>query len=302
MERIAAVVVTFNRLGKLKTVLDSIEAQENAPTWIVVVDNASTDGTEEYLRSRTNKLTLDIVTLPTNTGGAGGFAVGMSRAYDLGADGIWVMDDDCYPQPSALGTLVTGLEGAVAELGGDVPFSCSLVQFVDGAICEMNNPETTWDWPRLISKGQPNSVMVKSCSFVSVLMPRWVLERYGLPYSEYFIWFDDHEYTLRLTRLCPGVQILDSIVVHDMGDNKGVNFGLIDAKNAWKFKYGVRNEASYRLHHESVFAFLLFAARVAWGMRRGGVGRRLQLTMARQLIAGMRFNPKIVYPAKARTT
>jgi GT2 family glycosyltransferase len=140
--------------------------------------------------------------------------------------------------------------------------------------------------------------MVTTCSFVSVLIPRWVLEQHGLPYREYFIWFDDAEYTKRISRVCPGVQVLSSGVVHDMGDNKGVNFGLIDEKNAWKFSYGVRNQGSYRLHHESKPAFLLFAARVALGMRRGHVARKLQLTMYRQLLAALRFNPAVRYPAK----
>jgi len=297
MEQVSAVVVTFNRLAKLKTVIASIEAQTFPPTRLIIVDNASTDGTAEYLGQLTTSIPLEVMSLPTNTGGAGGFSAGMERGYQLGADFVWIMDDDCYPQPDALEKLRDGFVSAVAELGPDVPFSCSLVNYIDGAICEMNNPEPTWDWARLVSKGQ-RSVMVKSCSFVSVLIPRWVIEKHGLPYSEYFIWFDDHEYTLRITRTCPGVQVLDSVVVHDMGDNKGVNFGLIDDANAWKFAYGIRNEASFRLHHQSLFAYLYLAARVALMMRRGRVNGALQRKMYGRLLAGIRFNPAVAFPAK----
>jgi GT2 family glycosyltransferase/glycosyltransferase involved in cell wall biosynthesis len=297
MTTTAAVVVAYNRVEKLKTVIASIEAQTVRPDWLVVVDNASTDGTAEYLRTLDTPLELVVVSNATNEGGAGGFSDGMERGYALGADFVWIMDDDCYPEPDALEELHKGLDRAVDKLGPDVPFACSLVRYVDGEICEMNNAEPTWDWPRLLSVGD-NSVMVTSCSFVSVLFPRWVLEQYGLPYREYFIWFDDAEYTKRVTRVCPGVQVLSSGVVHDMGDNKGVNFGLIDEKNAWKFSYGVRNQGSYRLHHESKPAFLIFAARVAIGMRRGRVARKLQLKMYRQLLAALRFNPAVVYPAK----
>lgn len=295
MERVAAVVVTFNRLEKLKRVISAIEAQEYAPEWLVIVDNASTDGTGEYLAALESGLKLDIVSLPTNTGGAGGFSAGMAAGYAAGADFVWIMDDDCYPQAGALSKLVSGLASAVDELGPEVPFSCSVVQFIDGNICEMNNPAPTWDWARLMVKGQ-NSVMVKSCSFVSVLFPRWVLERYGLPYSEYFIWFDDHEYTLRVTGACPGVQVMDSIAVHDMGDNKGVNFGMIDERNAWKFAYGVRNEGSFRLHHQSLLAYLMFAGRVNVMMHRGHVRRDLKWKMRRQLWNAIGFNPKVAFP------
>lgn len=94
-----------------------------------------------------------------------------------------------------------------------------MVKYIDGTISEMNNPIPTWDWGRLKAKGL-DIVMVSRCSFVSVLIPRWVMEAFGLPYKEYFIWFDDAEYTLRITKSCPGVQVLDSVVLHDMGVNR----------------------------------------------------------------------------------
>lgn len=292
MAGVAAVVVTFNRLEKLKTVIASIEAQSYAPSRLIIVDNASTDGTGDYLATLESSLELDVLSLSTNTGGAGGFSAGMRRGYDLGADFVWIMDDDGYPEPDALERLVAGFDAARTELGDGVPFACSVVKFIDGTICEMNNPVPTWDWGRLLALGQ-NSVMVRQCSFVSVLVPRWVLEKHGLPFKEYFIWFDDAEYTLRISGECPGVQVLDSVTVHDMGDNKGVNFGMVDKSNAWKFAYGVRNQASYRRHHQSLPHFLMFAAQVVIGMRRGGVPGKLRRQMYRKLWEGFRFNPQI---------
>ena len=159
----------------------------------------------------------------------------------------------------------------------------------------MNNPVPTWDWGRLLAKGQ-NSVMVTSCSFVSVLIPRWVIESFGLPFKEYFIWFDDAEYTLRITKTCPGIQVLDSVIIHDMASNKGVNFSMIDEKNAWKFSYGIRNQASYRLHHEGKAAYLLFCAQVCRSMKAGGVDKKLQRQMRKKMREAIKFNPKIDYP------
>lgn len=292
MVTVAAVVVTFNRLEKLKTVISSIEAQTHAVSTLFVIDNASTDGTAEYLAQLETAVPLRVVTMATNSGGAGGFAEGMKRGYASGADHVWIMDDDCYPQPDALRALIEGFDGAVAELGDEVPFACSVVEFTDGSICEMNNPVPTWDWGRLLVKGQRN-VMVTACSFVSVLIPRWALARYGLPYAEYFIWFDDREYTLRLTRACPGVQVLDSVVVHDMGDNKGVNFAMITPSSAWKFAYGVRNEASYQLHHRGLLYYLEFGARLFVSLHRGRVPLRLRATLARKYVSAIGFNPAV---------
>lgn len=292
MVTVAAVVVTFNRLEKLKTVISSIEAQTHPVETLFVIDNASTDGTAQYLADLQTTVPLAVISMQTNSGGAGGFAEGMRRGYASGADHVWIMDDDCYPQPDALRALIAGFDGAVAELGDEVPFACSVVQFTDGSICEMNNPLPTWDWGRLLVKGQQN-VMVTACSFVSVLIPRWAIARYGLPYSEYFIWFDDREYTLRLTRACPGVQVLDSIVVHDMGDNKGVNFAMVTPASAWKFEYGVRNEASYQLHHRGLLYFLEFGARLFVSLHRGRVPMRLRARLGRKFLAGIGFNPPV---------
>ena len=295
MVTVAAVVVTFNRLDKLKSVIAAIETQTLPVETLFVIDNASTDGTDEYLRTLITTVPLEVVSMATNSGGAGGFAEGMLRGYASGADHVWIMDDDCYPQPAALEALVKGFDDAVVELGGDVPFACSVVEFTDGSICEMNNPVPTWDWGRLLVKGQRN-VMVTACSFVSVLIPRWAIGEYGLPYREYFIWFDDREYTLRVTRRCPGVQVLDSVVVHDMGDNRGVNFAMVDRKSLWKFAYGVRNEASYQLHHRGPLYFLEFGARLMVSLHRGRVPLRLRARLLREWATGIAFNPRVEYP------
>lgn len=299
MVSVAGVVVTFNRLEKLRTVIASIEAQTHPVETLFVIDNASTDGTAEYLGSLTTSVPLEVVTMETNSGGAGGFSEGMLRGYASGADHVWIMDDDCYPKPEALASLISGFDGAVAELGEDVPFACSVVEFTDGSICEMNNPVPTWDWGRLLVKGQ-NSVMVTACSFVSVLIPRWAISEYGLPYSEYFIWFDDREYTLRLTARCPGVQVMDSVVVHDMGDNRGVNFAMVDRKSLWKFSYGVRNEASWQLHHRGLLYFLEFGARLFVSLHRGRVPLDLRAKLVSKWLNGVTFNPKVRFPERDR--
>lgn len=295
MSTVAAVVVTYNRKDKLPKVLDHVLAQSRRPEWLVIVDNASNDGTDEVLKQYEGIDGVVIVRLTENTGGAGGFATGMNKGYELGADFVWIMDDDCYANSDALEELVNGLAKAEAEMGMQLPFACSLVKWVDGSICEMNNPVTTWDWGRLISKGQ-DSVLVQHCSFVSVLFPRWALTKHGLPLREYFIWFDDQEYTLRVNKSGPGVQVLRSVVVHDLGVNRGVNFGDVNASNLWKFEYGARNEASYRLHHENPVAFAKFVVRVHQGLKGGRVPWGLRLKLFRKIVEGIKFNPKPEMP------
>jgi GT2 family glycosyltransferase len=292
---VTAVIVTYNRKDKLTKVLDHVLAQTRKPDHVLVVDNASTDGTPEVLASYVADQGVSLLRLTENTGGAGGFATGMARAYEGGADFVWIMDDDCYPNPEALEELLEGLGKAEASMGTQLPYACSVVKWTDGDLCEMNNPGTTWDWGRLLARGL-DAVLVSHCSFVSVLIPRWVLTRFGLPLKEYFIWFDDMEYTTRISAAGPGVQCLRSVVVHDLGVNRGVNFSDVSGDNIWKFEYGARNEASYRRHHEDIGAVLRFAQRTWRALRAGRVSWPLRRRIVKAVLAGLKFDPKPEFP------
>ena len=138
-DQVAAVVVTYNRVDKLGRVLDSILAQTRPVDRLIVIDNASTDSTPQLLAVYDDDPRVEVVRLDSNTGGAGGFSAGMERAYERGADWVWIMDDDCYTEESALEKLLAGHSEAEEGLGRNVPYSCSLVRYTDGSICEMNN-------------------------------------------------------------------------------------------------------------------------------------------------------------------
>ena len=47
---IGCVVVTYNRLNKLKVALEAYEKQNVVPQYVMVINNHSTDGTEEFLK------------------------------------------------------------------------------------------------------------------------------------------------------------------------------------------------------------------------------------------------------------
>ena len=64
-------------------------------------------------------------------------------------------------------------------------------------------------------------LIVESCSFVSVLISREAIEDVGYPIKEFFIWYDDIEYTSRITRKYQGLYTKDSIVLHKTKSNQG---------------------------------------------------------------------------------
>jgi len=109
MERIAALVVTFNRKDVLIHTLEAVMNQTRKPDLLVIVNNGGTDGTGEFLEefSKTHE-DVEILNMSENLGGAGGFSRGIHYVYDKGQyDWGWLMDDDAIPAPNALETLLS---------------------------------------------------------------------------------------------------------------------------------------------------------------------------------------------------
>lgn len=293
LSKTVAIIVTFNRSAKLMNVLDALDHQTVRPDIILVVDNASTDDTTALVEARAESdQSIRYLRLPKNIGGAGGFHAGMKEAYGMGADYFWISDDDAYPKPDAIEKLRHAITEFETQNVWKPSFACSRVEWTDGSLCEMNTPRTVWDWPRFVEIGAPWA-LVDSASFVSVLIPRWAVKKHGLPIADYFIWFDDAEYTRRIARSYPGIFVPESVVVHDTPENKGVNYGLINETNLWKFNYGARNETSFRRREQGILGVLIFAH----GVHRQMSGAKVLWKYRRQIYAsifkGLTFRPVI---------
>lgn len=95
--RILTALITYNRLYFLKRCLKNIQLQTYKSSEILVVNNSSTDGTEEFLRkSKINFLNQE------NLGSASGWYTCIEYAIDKNFDYIWLMDDDGFPDLKSL--------------------------------------------------------------------------------------------------------------------------------------------------------------------------------------------------------
>ena len=88
MSAVAAVVVTYNRRELLWRCLNALDAQTAGTPDIWVIDNASTDGTDEMVKAR-NEDHVFYCNTGENLGGAGGFSWGVRRVAreDTGISG-----------------------------------------------------------------------------------------------------------------------------------------------------------------------------------------------------------------------
>jgi len=216
--RIVAVVVTYNRLSLLQRLVARLhEVSELAA--VLVVDNASTDGTGEWLlgfearfaRTSTSGA-FDHRTLDTNRGGAGGFHEGLRWAVEEAqADLVWLMDDDGLPDPGCL-------ERLLGET--DLDFWGPLVvdeQDPDRLVFPIRLPGGTrvvHDVASATAAAVDGRLAGIVIPFNGVLVTRDLVERIGYPRAEFFIWGDDHEYRLRAEAAGARIATVVDAVVH----------------------------------------------------------------------------------------
>lgn len=263
---VVAVVVSYNRAELLGAALDALGDQSRPVDRVVVVDNASTD--DALAVARSHRTAPHVVALARNTGGAGGFAVGIATAVaELGADLVWVMDDDTIPTPTALSALLAARDA----YDGEVAALCSRVVWTDGTDHPMNTPRrrpgaTADEIARAVEAG---AVPVRSMSFVSMMIDAAAVRRSGLPVTDYFIWNDDFEYATRLLRYRVGLSVPGSVVEH-----RTKKLGATDADPGPRFYYEVRN----KIWMSSRSGALSFRERVLYG---GSTVRRWLRTVLR---------------------
>ncbi|HAM15866.1 MAG TPA: glycosyl transferase [Eggerthellaceae bacterium] len=310
-QSIAAVVVTYNRKNLLMQCIECLRAQRivrgpgtGAPCSaeealaIIIVDNASTDGTREALADLVAEGAVVYRNTGENLGGAGGFNYGMRLAVEMGFEFCWVMDDDCLPRADALQALVDADYG----LQGDYGFLSSVVRWTDGEICKMNvqRHPLTRDIRDFDIDLQPCTL----ASFVSLFVPCRVIRAVGLPIKDFFIWTDDWEFTRRISRCYDCFVVGGSVVTHASANNGAGTIVDDVPERIDRYRLIYRNDVVlYR--GEGLFGWAFLAARAASHIGRvllhsdGDKLKKVGIIVSSN-IEGLRFRPEIEFPVDGR--
>lgn len=292
---VAALVVTYNRINLLKECLHAINSQDSLIDKVLIIDNHSSDGTSEYLDSLDSSKYL-VRHMSKNIGGSGGFFEGIKLfMQSCESDYLWLMDDDAIPKETALDKLLK-ISTNIGEFG----FLASNVLFTDNTPAVMNIPIVDpLNWNKSNTSGRFLPV-IKSASFVSLLIPRTIIGQVGLPYKEFFIWGDDLEYTSRISSKFTSYFVPDSVVVHKMKENSGVDIVNDKTDRVIRYYYSFRNQMfltrkkSGRLKIKSLAGMFLAVLRVGFGHHVIHRFQKLEV-MVRGIVSGCFFNPSIQY-------
>lgn len=240
--KICVLLVTYNRKNDLTKALDYYDKQVKKMSSIIVVDNASTDGTCDFLNDWKNTAASYekiVVKSPENTGGSGGFYLGMKESLKLDYDFLFLADDDAFPDKEMILKIDEFYNHSnLLNISG----ICTSV-INQGKIDEMHR--------RKVKKGlfdikqeyidereyKKAYFEVDEFSFVGALISKDVIEKIGLPNKDYFIYYDDTEYSTRVRRTGKIYCVPQAKMYHDT---------ILSNDTSWKDYYVLRNSLDIR--------------------------------------------------------
>lgn len=238
--KFAVVLVTYNRLECLKIALKRYENQILPPSHIFVINNASTDGTEEFLQQwameKNAPFEKEVINTQSNLGGAGGFALGIQKASQSECDFLFLADDDAYAEESALFELSNAYTNSRNK--EKISALCTaIMRFGKLDITQRAHIKKTGLKVKFYATTEEEYCTeifrVDVLSFVGGAIKREVVSKIGLPAKEYFIHFDDVEYSMRIAQVGDIYCVPASVMNHDTDET---------VKITWKNYYSLRNE------------------------------------------------------------
>jgi rhamnopyranosyl-N-acetylglucosaminyl-diphospho-decaprenol beta-1,3/1,4-galactofuranosyltransferase len=266
-DRIAVILVTFNRKHLLLESLRGVLRQSHPIERVFLIDNASTDGTEESLRAAgyLDQERIVYVRMPENTGGAGGFHEGLRLASATGFDWYWLLDDDVEPEKDSLDNLLS-----YRHLSECIH---PLVVYQDGTEHEWEHivdPITTYQagLHNLSFRNGKDWCSMRVACFEGMLVSASVLEKVGLPEKDFFVYGDDGLFGFKAALYTTVIYVKSARLI------KKIKPG--HAASAFKIYYDLRNRFMLRRKFGEVvriprytrYVFLVFLSSLTFAYLR----------------------------------
>ncbi len=258
MVNLSLVIVTYNRLEKLKKSLQHYDQQSAGFTSLIVVNNASIDGTEEFLSEWVDaevSYKKYVINLPENMGGSGGFYEGQKFALSLNPDWIYVADDDAYADKDMISEFYKFIGSQDISTISAV---CAAVLNIDNTISYEHRSYVNFKWrvkfvmtPSKKVDYCANYFSIDLLSYVGSFLKVESLKKVGIVDPRFFIYADDGEHSFRLKQ-CGDILCVPTMkIYHDSGQNSAVQNDEIIV--SWRDYYAIRNMLNM-LRRYNIFA------------------------------------------------
>jgi GT2 family glycosyltransferase len=267
--RIAVVVVTYGaRWHLLRCVLTALET-ERLVSRIVVVDNGAAPAVSESVGREfaASRLLIEVIVMGRNSGSAGGYAAGITRARGYtDCTHLLLLDDDNRPDSGCIEALARLHELARRE--GDVALSAlrkgraEYERLLDGRTARQILPNSflgfrvehllTKPWTRLLGRARAQHARhlmeISVAPYGGLFFSRQLANHIEPPRADFVLYGDDHEYTARLVESGARLLLTDLAMLEDLdaswseagpGENPWIRRGA----PAWRAYYAVRNRS-----------------------------------------------------------
>ena len=261
-----ATIVTYNRRDLLKENLEMLEKQTKQLDKVIVIDNCSKDGTQNFIKEnfKNSKLNIDYHYMEENMGGAGGFFYGVKFAIEDGADFVWLMDDDGKPfNEFTFENIYNSAKKLYQQ--NKLLFLNSLVTYngVDLSF-GFDNKKSISEQLKVIEKEKEGNLLYyKVNPFNGTLITKELVEKIGLPRKEFFISRDETDYMYRSKKAGAVLAtVLDSIYYHPKSKlifKNIIGYSTQIYKDMDKEYYFIRNLTfSYKNYNKKkIWAFII---------------------------------------------
>jgi len=239
-ESVAAVAITFQRRDLLRQTLQSLLAQERPFDEIIVVDNASSDGTAAMLEAEFPAVTH--LRMDQNLGPAGALYVGLGHAHARGHHWAWTTGDDYVAKPETLRVLLATAQRISDDRLGIL--GCWFVPTPNHVIhtgALWRHRPVDQPKPPVGSPAYQSDIM----SFKGTLIALDMVPEIGLPRDQYFLMNEEYEYCLRAIRGGRRNYILPVPLLQSLENGSPVRYP------PWRGYYQTRNHLAMALDHRS---------------------------------------------------
>ncbi len=274
MPHVAIVVLNWNGWQDTLACVASLQSLDYANFHIVLVDNGSTDGSEEQFRHALP--TVELLQTGSNLGFGGGCNVGIRHALAAGAEYVWLINSDATADPGALSALVRLAEGnpAIGAVGSVLldADAAARVQLWGGGRVGL--------WLGRSVHCRSAGTTMDFVSGASMLLRPAALEQVGLfDDASFFMYWEDTDLGFRLRKAGWTLAVAaDSTIRHKQSASLGLGNPLLD-------EYATRSCVRFLRRHAPIPAISAALMLIRMVVKRILIGRSDRL---RAVIRGYR--------------
>ena len=214
-KKVGVVLVNYNGSEDTIDCLNSLLNSSYKNILTIVVDNLSTDNSEEILKEKEKELRFTLICSPENNGFSAGNNIGIRYAFDHGCSHVLLLNNDTVVTPDFLSELMKYDDGKKALTGtilyfwkkDKVWYGGGTVNKFTGKTVHLHKEETV----------ETVASVPESISFISgceLLVSKQIVNAIGLMDEDYFLYGEDVDYSLRISNHVFGLRYVPTSIIY----------------------------------------------------------------------------------------